>query len=96
MLEYETLTFGSLKVKRIHAPVTSPTLLALPEAARPAPLLGCTSCPAGSWYLDEDECVACYCEARRYVSWMTNQKMMALCDDREDVLTEQAEKPDNR
>ncbi|MBN8816547.1 MAG: hypothetical protein J0J06_13995 [Sphingomonas sp.] len=95
MLEYETLTFGSLKVKRIHAAVTSPTLLALPEAARPVPLLGCTTCPLGSWYLDEEERPFCHCEARRYVSWTTNQKMITLCDDREVALMEQATEPDN-
>ena len=94
MLEYETLTFGLAKVKRIHAPITSPTLLALPEAARPAPLLSCTSCPVGSWYLDEKERLACHCAARRYVSWMTNQKMIALCDDREAALMELVPKPD--
>jgi len=94
MIEYETLTFGPAKVRRIHAPITSPTLLALADAARPAPLLACTSCPDGSWNLDEDNRLACHCAARRYVSWATNQKMIAMCDDREAALTEQDLKPE--
>jgi len=88
MPQLETLTFPFGKAKRRHAPIISPTLLALPQAARPAPLLACTTCPAGSWYHDEER-LACHCTARRYVSWLQNQKMIALCDDREAALIEQ-------
>lgn len=88
MPEYETVKtpFGDLR--RRHAPITSPTLLALPETRKPSDVLSCTSCPAGSWNLDESG-LACHCAARRYVSWLPTQKMLILCDDREAALTEQ-------
>lgn len=93
MSQFEILTFAFGEAKRRQAPITSPTLLALPEAARPAPLLACATCPAGSWYHDEER-LACHCAARRYVSWLKGQKMIALCDDREAALVEQAPKPE--
>lgn len=91
MPEFETLTFPFGEAERRHAPITSPTLLALPEAARPDPLLACATCPAGSWYHDEER-LACHCAARRYISWIEGQKMIALCDDREAALMEQQPK----
>jgi hypothetical protein len=93
MDQFEVLTFTFGTVRRRHASIASPTLLALPEAARPASLLACASCPAGSWYHDEER-LACHCAARRYVSWLKGQRMIALCDDREVALMEQEPKPD--
>lgn len=88
MAEFETITLTFGKVKRRYAPIKSPTLLALPEDERPTPLLGCTTCPAGSWYLDEAG-LACHCEIRRYVSWRPKQKAIILCDDREQALEDE-------
>lgn len=85
---FETVKLPFGPAKRRHAPITSPTLLAMPEAARPTPVLGCTTCPAGSWYHDGDM-LACHCAARRYVSWLPSQKIIALCDDRETALAEE-------
>ena len=85
MAEFETITLPLGRVKRRYAPVKSPTLLALPEEMQPPPVLGCASCPVGSWYLDEDA-LACHCAVRRYVSWLSKQKAIILCDDREQAL----------
>ena len=87
MPEYESLKFPFGSVRRRHAPITSPTLLALPESARPAPIAACASCPAGSWYHHEER-LACHCAVRRYVSWLLNQKAIVLCDEREAALAE--------
>lgn len=94
MPQFEILTLSFGKVKRRHAPVVSPTLLALPETLRPEPGLACCSCPAGSWYHDEER-LACHCVARRYVSWLKGQKLIALCDDREAALIELELKQEN-
>lgn len=87
MPDFETIKTPVGDLRRRHAPITSPTLLASAETKRPSDVLCCTSCPAGSWYLDEAG-LACHCAARRYVSWLPNQKMMILCDDREAALAE--------
>ncbi len=89
MADFETFRLSCGSVKRRRAPVVSPTLLALPEAVRPAPILACTTCPAGSWYHDDGEQLACHCAARRYVSWASQQRLLILCDDREAALKEQ-------
>ena len=88
MAEFETITHPFGKVKRRHAPIESPTLLALPEDQQPPRVLGCTSCPAGSWYLDESG-LACHCQIRRYVSWQPKQKTIIPCDDREQALKDE-------
>ncbi|WP_374943152.1 hypothetical protein [Sphingomonas sp.] len=88
MPQFETITLPFGKVKRRHAPIKSPTLLALPESERPKPVLGCMTCPAGGWYLDEDA-LACHCAIRRYVSWLPGQKAIILCDDREQALDDE-------
>lgn len=90
MAEFETISLPFGKVKRRHAPIKSPTLLALSENDRPTPLLGCTTCPDGSWYFDEDG-LACHCAVRRYVSWLPKQKAIILCDDREQALKDEEE-----
>ncbi len=84
---FETMTFPFGEVKRRHAPITSPTLLALPEAERPDTIVACTTCPAGRWYHYEDH-LACHCRERRYVSWLPKQSPMVLCDDREQILAD--------
>ena len=73
MAGFESMTFPFGSVKRRRAAVTSPTLLALPESARPVPILACATC---------------HCAARRYVSWQPKQKAITLCDDREAALAE--------
>ena len=88
MPEFESIKFPFGSVRRRRAPITSPTLLALPDSARPVPILACATCPAGSWYHDEEH-LACHCAARRYVSWLPKQKAITLCDDRETALAEQ-------
>ena len=90
MAEFETITLPFGKVRRRYAPVESPTLLALPDKLKPPPVLGCASCPAGSWYMDEDT-LACHCAVRRYVSWLPKQKAIILCDDREQALKDEEE-----
>ena len=45
MAGFESMTFPFGSVKRRRAPITSPTLLALPESARPVPILACATCP---------------------------------------------------
>lgn len=87
MPQFESMKFPFGSVRRRHAPVVSPTLLALPESVRPPAILACGTCPAGSWYQDEER-LACHCAARRYVSWLPEQKAIALCDDREAALAE--------
>lgn len=84
---YETMTFSFGEVRRRHAPITSPTLLTLPESKRPDPIAACPSCPAGKWSHDEER-LACHCRERRYVSWMPTQSPLVLCDDREQVLAD--------
>lgn len=88
-LEFLKLTFNGVehRVQRRKAPITSSTLLAFPEAARPKPELACATCPAGSWYYD-GETLACHCAARRYVSWVPSQKPILVCDDREAALAD--------
>lgn len=85
--EFETLNFPFGPARRRHAPIKSPTLLALPAESRPAPILACATCPVASWYHDERH-LACHCSARRYVSWLPKQAAIALCDDREAALLE--------
>lgn len=86
--EFETLDFPFGPAKRRYAPITSPTLLTLPEALRPKPIVGCTTCPDASWYHDETS-LKCHCKAHRYVSWLPRQAAVALCDEREAALLEQ-------
>ncbi|RYY28392.1 MAG: hypothetical protein EOP62_04150 [Sphingomonadales bacterium] len=88
MLLFETVHLPIGDVKRYHAPVSSPTLLALPDTARPEDALACASCPAASWNYIEDH-LTCHCAARRYVSWLPKQQIILLCDDREAALEEQ-------
>lgn len=87
MPKFETVHFPFGKVERRCAPIVSPTLLALPESVRPAAICGCMTCPAASWYHDEER-LACHCRARHYVSWLSGQKVIPLCDERETALAE--------
>lgn len=88
MLLYETVHLPIGDVKRFHASIISPTLLAVPEKTQPEEGIACTTCPNGSWNLIEDH-LSCYCAVRRYVSWLPKQKPMFLCDDREAALKEE-------
>lgn len=87
MPQHESMTFPFGKVRRRHAPIKSPTLLALPASARPDAILGCLTCPAASWNHDQDR-LACHCRAHRYISWLPVQKAIVLCDEREAALAE--------
>ena len=88
MPKFESVTFPFGSARRRHAPIVSPTLLALLESVGPTPVLACLTCPAGGWYHDEER-LACHCAARRYVSWLPEQKPITLCDGREAALAEQ-------
>ena len=87
MPTFEALDTPLGHVRRRSAPVISPTLLAVADDKRPNIILSCTTCPAASWTLDETQ-LACHCATRRYVSWLPQQKMIVLCDDREAALAE--------
>lgn len=93
MPAFESLKMPFGSVRRRHAAITSPTLLALAEDKRPSVVLACVTCPAASWTLDETD-LACHCAARRYVSWLPKQKMFILCDDREAAIGE-LDKPED-
>ena len=55
----------------------------------PDPEPACIHCPAASWYVTTRG-LHCWCSERSYVSWVSNNDVVLVCDDCERLLRDQA------
>ncbi|MDH7972991.1 hypothetical protein QH494_12460 [Sphingomonas sp. AR_OL41] len=75
--------FGA--VEQLAGADDSVVLAQLPKGAYPDPKPSCATCPAKDWYLTKKG-LRCYCQEHRYVSWVSNDDPVLVCDARERLI----------
>lgn len=65
----------------------SAVLARLPKSEYPDPEPACATCPAKDWYLTK-KALRCYCNEHRYISWVSNDDPVLVCDARERLIEE--------
>jgi hypothetical protein len=66
----------------------SGTLMQLPGEHYPNPEPACALCPAASWYVTRKS-LRCWCAERSYVSWLSDDDPVLVCDDCERLVMEE-------
>lgn len=86
MIEKVTTALG--EVERFKGKHTSPVLAQLPGYAYPNPRPGCATCPAADWWITVKH-LRCWCTERGFVSWVSNEDPVMVCDPREELILEE-------
>lgn len=81
--------FGS--VTQLIGAGDSAVLAQLPVGVYPDPEPACATCPAKDWYLTFKE-LRCYCTARGFISWVSNEAPVMACDTRERMIEDAGER----
>lgn len=63
-------------------------LMQLPGGHYPDPEPACALCPAASWYVTRKR-LHCWCAERSYVSWVSNDDPVLVCDDCERLIMDE-------
>ncbi len=66
----------------------SKVLQQVPGEHYPNPEPACALCPAASWYLTRRS-LRCWCAERSYVSWLSDDDPVLVCDDCERLVMEE-------
>ena len=83
--ESVTAWFGS--IERRIGEADSIILARLPRSEYPDPKPACATCPAKDWYLTK-KALRCFCREHRFVSWVSNEDPVLVCDARERLIEE--------
>jgi hypothetical protein len=85
--EMRICSFG--EIQQLIGKDDSVVLAQLSDEHRPDPWPACATCPARDWYLTVKG-LRCYCNEHRYVSWVSNDNPVLMCEARERLIEEDA------
>lgn len=85
MTETVDTRFGA--VTRRMGKDDSAVLASLPPSEYPNPEPACATCPAKDWYVTM-KTLRCYCKEYRFISWLSNDDPIMMCDPRERLIEE--------
>lgn len=86
-MDRETLIGWFGEIRQLIGKDDSVVLAQLPLEHRPDPRPACATCPARDWYLTAKG-VRCYCKEHRFVSWVSNENPVLICEARERLIEE--------
>lgn len=83
--EFVEVWFGA--IERRMGEDDSVVLARLPKTVYPDPEPACASCSAKDWYLTKKG-LRCFCNEHRFISWVSNDDPVLICDARERLIEE--------